>query len=486
MGAVELWLITCVLVGVHCSSNDECRDGFYGVSCEERCPSKCLDNLCHRFNVSCKKGCIEGWHGKKCDEQCSGCPGPCHRWSGECTGKSSEKTDLSSIDHQSKTYEPTNEITHSAMTTDATRSECRERECWIEFNGWTVCCYECTDGARGTVCAKTSPRNSSQNERHVTSFKLNVSRLDGEDCNEIGLGFTVRCFNESNVDESLKIQYVEACSQNCSMYCRNLSVNDTLQCDLLLTACVDECIREHLCDDICGQGKESEQDTTPNRGGRPKMTIITIVVTITITITIVITASCVFLSVRCCPGKTQNRPPASSPYQLSARDVDDIVNTANDREGDAGDGLREIGDMGAPLPLSEGYLSAVHRDTEEGGYALPNNLWTISSKHQASPNSSYISPVHSSVYAEMADDRSRRVDHRRLFGDYQPRAVSDSQTCDLSERGAGYSNPYGAHNSTWNAQNPPQEHYQSLNRLQHIDPNRLYSVLEISDEEAII
>ncbi|XP_067686356.1 scavenger receptor class F member 1-like isoform X2 [Haliotis asinina] len=77
---------------------EDCSDGFYGISCEKRCPSTCPDNTCHRFNVSCKKECSEGWHGKKCDKQCPRCPGPCHRWSGECTGKSSNKTDLSSMD----------------------------------------------------------------------------------------------------------------------------------------------------------------------------------------------------------------------------------------------------------------------------------------------------------------------------------------------------------------------------------------------------
>ncbi|XP_046568704.1 scavenger receptor class F member 1-like [Haliotis rubra] len=466
---------------------EDCRDGFYGMTCSQSCPSTCPDNLCHRFNVSCKKECSEGIYGKKCDKQCSGCPGPCHWSTGECIGNSSEKPDLPSVDHQSQTHTPTDQTTHSTLTTDArghiavVRPRCREGECWIEFNGWPVCHYGCADGTRGTACAQTRPRKCTQYERHVTSCISNVSRLYGESCNSICFGLTGRCFNESNSDESLKIQHVEACSQNCSNYCRNLSVHDTGPCVQLSTACVDECVHDYigaLCEHICDRAKESEPDTTPPRGGRPNIIIITII----ITIIIVITASCILLAVRC----WSNRPSASSPSLPAARDVDDVVNMTDDRDGNAGDGLREVGDMGATFLLSASYLSAVHRanrDTEDGDYAVPDNHWKISEKHQPPPSTSYISPVHNAVYSEVEDGRTRPIDHRQLFGDYHPCPVNDNQACDLSARGVGYSNPYGARNSTGNARVPPQEHYESLNRFQHIDPNRLYSFLEIGDEE---
>ncbi|XP_071093396.1 uncharacterized protein [Haliotis cracherodii] len=80
---------------------DDCRDGFYGIRCNKKCPPTCTDSLCYRFNVSCKKECSEGLYGKKCDKQCSRCPGSCHRRTGECAGNSSARMHLSSMDHQS-------------------------------------------------------------------------------------------------------------------------------------------------------------------------------------------------------------------------------------------------------------------------------------------------------------------------------------------------------------------------------------------------
>lgn len=46
----------------------ECKVGFYGYKCYNRC-GHCSDNLmCHHVNGSCPNGCQAGWNGKTCME----------------------------------------------------------------------------------------------------------------------------------------------------------------------------------------------------------------------------------------------------------------------------------------------------------------------------------------------------------------------------------------------------------------------------------
>lgn len=41
--------------------------GFYGDSCELRCPTNCRDNTCHIQKGTCF-GCSPGWKGTTCNK----------------------------------------------------------------------------------------------------------------------------------------------------------------------------------------------------------------------------------------------------------------------------------------------------------------------------------------------------------------------------------------------------------------------------------
>ncbi|XP_071118171.1 uncharacterized protein [Haliotis cracherodii] len=48
-----------------CEKSSECKDGWYGHSCDEPC--HCQEEHCPRYLEKCSYGCEIGWHGDKCD-----------------------------------------------------------------------------------------------------------------------------------------------------------------------------------------------------------------------------------------------------------------------------------------------------------------------------------------------------------------------------------------------------------------------------------
>ncbi|XP_048251939.1 multiple epidermal growth factor-like domains protein 10 [Haliotis rufescens] len=466
---------------------DDCRDGFYGIRCNKKCPPTCTDSLCYRFNVSCKKECSEGLYGKKCDKQCSRCPGSCHWRTGECEATHSLK----------QTNTATGETTQAALTINTSirpgevASSCRTGACRIDFNGRPVCQYGCEDGAHGAACDQRNPESCTQCKQFGNACDSNVSGLNEENCNKTCSDFTARCCTKSGMAEGLKIHSEEACTENCSMYCRNLPGLDTDSCDKLSRPRAYECIRgymEALCNQICEQCKESLADAKPTTGGLLSTNTI-----------IMMTAPCVFvaivvilLAIRCRSVRAFYRSPAISPSLLSDRKVGDIVNVIADR--DAGDGLGVTGNTGASLQLNSSYPSPVYhanRDTEEDDYTLPSDPRQMSVKHLLRSSFSYISPVHPPV-----------DDVPAMPMDYLPRPADDNQTLsrDLCVKGilrssASYITPVqgsvyttvgDAQSRVGSARLPPQELYESLNRFHKIDPNHLYSFLESAEEDTNI
>ena len=58
----------------HCSV---CNLGYYGSSCQLRCPGGCKDQICHKDLGYCTEGCAEGYyfegHCKECPDSCLSC-----------------------------------------------------------------------------------------------------------------------------------------------------------------------------------------------------------------------------------------------------------------------------------------------------------------------------------------------------------------------------------------------------------------------------
>lgn len=50
----------------------ECKDGFYGIRCEEKCSCKQNNTIeCNRINGSCT--CMPGWEGSDCETNVDEC-----------------------------------------------------------------------------------------------------------------------------------------------------------------------------------------------------------------------------------------------------------------------------------------------------------------------------------------------------------------------------------------------------------------------------
>lgn len=50
----------------------ECREGWYGVKCNQQCSGHCRDNItCNHVTGQCDRGCNAGWIGAMCEKGCS-------------------------------------------------------------------------------------------------------------------------------------------------------------------------------------------------------------------------------------------------------------------------------------------------------------------------------------------------------------------------------------------------------------------------------
>ena len=68
------------------TGNCLCKQGYFGVRCDNTCSETCKTNDCDVTNGMCG-GCKQGFHGNFCEKKCpTGCS-ECHQQSGSCGGK---------------------------------------------------------------------------------------------------------------------------------------------------------------------------------------------------------------------------------------------------------------------------------------------------------------------------------------------------------------------------------------------------------------
>lgn len=46
----------------------ECKEGWFGANCSQKCVGHCKDGFCNHVTGHCDTGCDPGWTGSNCDK----------------------------------------------------------------------------------------------------------------------------------------------------------------------------------------------------------------------------------------------------------------------------------------------------------------------------------------------------------------------------------------------------------------------------------
>ncbi|XP_062599172.1 multiple epidermal growth factor-like domains protein 10, partial [Saccostrea cucullata] len=209
---------------------DSCSNGHYGDTCEKICSSTCLERKCIKQTGICSSGCVPGYYGyfySDCTLACGNCStSTCDRNTGNCqtcnTGYYGAKCDI-----------------HC-------RNACFNKEC-SQNNG--SCSNGCNSGLYGLFCDKLCNKNCrqfncSQNGTCINGCKPNWSgdtcnRCDsthfGTNCSQV---CNVNCINQAcnNVTGVCTVGcksgfYSQKCEQRCSASCQSNCNRNSGSCE---------------------------------------------------------------------------------------------------------------------------------------------------------------------------------------------------------------------------------------------------------------
>ncbi|XP_059166817.1 multiple epidermal growth factor-like domains protein 10 [Physella acuta] len=201
-----------------------CVPHTWGISCNQSCNDRCIDNTCNRFNGDCDKGCKvahqppactqachETYYGTNCSQRCSpNCNNSlCHPVNGHCLSCYAGSEGDFCDQHCHATYYGTN--CSQRCSPYCTNSLCHP------VNGH---CLFCDNGSVGDFCDQPC---------HETYYGTNCSQRCSPNCNNSLChpvnGHCLSCYAGSEGDfcdqHCHATYYGTNCSQRCSPYCTN-------------------------------------------------------------------------------------------------------------------------------------------------------------------------------------------------------------------------------------------------------------------------
>ncbi|KAJ8316204.1 hypothetical protein KUTeg_006218 [Tegillarca granosa] len=212
----------------------ECDDGFYGQSCENSCPSHCINNLCIKENGSCKNGCQKTFYGDQCNNNCSeSCKfQDCFR-NGTCRdcvpgtygNLCEQKCPKGCMNGNCSRNGSCIDACFNGYYGEACDKMCSENCSAKGFDKYISYCHECKIGWYGLRCSEQCPFNCSSNTCNKTTGTCTncVKGYHGLYCNET-------CSN--GCKDAICDQMSGNCSHGCAdgflgQFCQKLVESDT-------------------------------------------------------------------------------------------------------------------------------------------------------------------------------------------------------------------------------------------------------------------
>ncbi|XP_059166888.1 receptor-type tyrosine-protein phosphatase epsilon-like [Physella acuta] len=255
-----------------------CEPHTWGISCNQSCKDRCIDNTCNRFNGDCDKGCKDAhqppactevcnatYYGTNCSQRCSpNCTNSlCQPESGHCLScYAGSEGDFCDKPCQA-TYYGTN--CSQRCSPNCTNSLCHP------INGH---CLSCQDGSEGDFCDQAC---------HETYYGTNCSQKCSPNCtNSLCHPVNGHCLS---CDAGSEGDFCDRpcenntwgfnCSHPCNQYCQPSNI--TALCDAETGVCLHGCMGQ-MDGDVCTNKTVAVAQHDPTDGDVPVVAIVVPVV----------------------------------------------------------------------------------------------------------------------------------------------------------------------------------------------------------------